>query len=60
MEALLLTIEFALMTLLVITLFRRDRGERSARNLGFFRYKVDALRRGRDSVAGKPDKGHHA
>ena len=60
MEALLLTIEFALMTLLVITLVRRDRSERAGRNLGFFRYQVEAPRRARDGAAGKPGKGRHA
>ena len=41
MEAILFTVEFALMTWLAYTIVRRDRGERSKRDLGFFRYKEE-------------------
>jgi len=61
MEALLLTVEFGLMTWLVFTIMRRDRGEKSGRHLGFFRYKDEARRRATAAdPAAKPVGKHHA
>ena len=61
MEALLLTVEFALMTWLVYTIVRRDHGERSGRNLGFFRYKeAPTAKRAPDSAAGGSEGADHA